>query len=168
MAWGREILNAKIVVGAHNLNHRDNRVTEHSVRRVKYHIDYNKETTDNDVALIELKEPIEFRENAIPVCLPEEDAGAFLGQDATVIGWGRLTEYGDSSSTLQEVKVNIIANEVCQYLYEPIEVSSNMMCAGASGGQGGKDACQGDSGGPLSIEVRIYHKHINIIINNDY
>ena len=27
----------------------------------KYHIDYDKETTDADVALIELKEPIEFR-----------------------------------------------------------------------------------------------------------
>lgn len=156
MAWGREILNAKIVVGAHNLNHRGkSRVTEHSIRRVKYHIDYNEETTDNDVALIELKQPIEFRDNAIPVCLAEENDGDFLGQDATVIGWGRLTEFGDSSSTLQEVKVNIIANDVCQYLYEPIEVSSNMLCAGASKGQGGKDACQGDSGGSLSIEVSL-------------
>ena len=72
MAWGREILNAKVVVGAHHLNHREsnNPVTEHRVRRVKYHINYNKETTDADVALIELKEPIEFRANAAPVCLP--------------------------------------------------------------------------------------------------
>ena len=49
VAWGREILNAKIVVGAHHLGVKDGlEVTEHRVRRVKYHIDYDKETTDQD------------------------------------------------------------------------------------------------------------------------
>ena len=46
VAWGREILNSKIVVGIHNIDVKNPKVTEHSVRRVKYHIKYNKETTD--------------------------------------------------------------------------------------------------------------------------
>ena len=117
----------------------------------KYHIDYDKETTDADVALIELKEPIEFRSNAVPVCLPEETGGDFLGKMATVVGWGRLTEFGESSTNLQKVQVKIIKNNVCEFMYNPIEVTSNMLCAYDK--KGGKDACQGDSGGSLSIKV---------------
>lgn len=105
------------------------------------------------MALIELKEPIEFRSNAVPVCLPEENGGDFLGLDATVIGWGRLSEFGESSNVLQRVNVNIIANDVCEFMYKPIEVTSNMLCAGQK--DGGKDACQGDSGGSLSIQVNL-------------
>ena len=63
-----------------------------------------------DVALVELREPIEFRENAIPICLPEETDGDFFGKKATVIGWGRLAEFGESSKTLQKVDVKIISN----------------------------------------------------------
>ena len=61
--------------------------------------------------LIELKEPIEFRSNAVPVCLPEETGGDFLGKMATVVGWGRLTEFGESSTNLQKVQVKIIKVE---------------------------------------------------------
>ena len=78
----------------------------------------------------------------------------FLGRNATVIGWGRLTEFGESSRILQKVNVGIISNEVCKYMYDPIEVTDNMLCAGDS--KGGKDACQGDSGGSLSIKVKKY------------
>ena len=42
-------------------------------------------------------------------------------------------------------------NNVCEFMYNPIEVTSNMLCAYDK--KGGKDACQGDSGGSLSIKV---------------
>ena len=106
-----------------------------------------------DVALVELREPIEFRENAIPICLPEETDGDFFGKKATVIGWGRLAEFGESSKTLQKVDVKIISNKVCEYMYDPIEVTPKMLCAGTP--KGGRDACQGDSGGSLSIHVSV-------------
>ena len=105
------------------------------------------------MALVELREPIEFRDNAIPICLPEETDGDFLGNDATVIGWGRLAEFGESSKTLQKVNVKIISNKVCEYMYDPIEVTKQMLCAGTP--KGGRDACQGDSGGSLSVNVSI-------------
>ena len=158
MTWGSQILNAKVVVGAHHLDKAEKEeVTEHPVQRAKYHIDYNKRNTDADVALIELKTPIKFRPNAWPVCLPEE-TDSFLGRNATVIGWGRLTEYGESSKVLQRVNVNIISTEVCKYMYDPVEVTENMLCAGDV--KGGKDACQGDSGGPLVVFVSNTHMYL--------
>ena len=140
-------------MGAHHLDKPgsgDYRVTEHTIKKAKYHIKYNKDTTDADVAVIELREPIEFRANAVPVCLPEETED-FLAEQATVIGWGRLQEYGESSRVLREVSVKIISNEVCKYMYQPIEVTGNMLCAGDA--KGGKDACQGDSGGSLNVNT---------------
>ena len=40
VAWGREILNAKIVVGAHHLGVKNAKITEHRVRRVKVSLIY--------------------------------------------------------------------------------------------------------------------------------
>ena len=40
VAWGREILNAKIVVGAHHLGVKNAKITEHRVRRVKVFLIY--------------------------------------------------------------------------------------------------------------------------------
>ena len=64
-----------------------------------------------------------------------------------------MAEFGESSKTLQKVDVNIISNKVCEYMYDPIEVTPKMLCAGTP--KGGRDACQGDSGGSLSIHVSI-------------
>ena len=127
------------------------KVTEHTIKKVKYHIKYNKETTDSDVALIELNEPIEFRENARPVCLPAE-TDSFIGHNATVVGWGKVREYGPSSRFLRRVDVEIIKTDDCKKAYKPINVTNNMICAWHP--KGGKDACQGDSGGPLMVKVR--------------
>ena len=127
------------------------KVTEHTIKKVKYHIKYNKDTTDSDVALIELNEPIEFRENARPVCLPAETE-SFIGHNATVVGWGKVREYGPSSRFLRRVDVEIIKTDDCKKAYEPIKVTNNMICAWHP--KGGKDACQGDSGGPLMVKVR--------------
>ena len=133
------------------------KVTEHTIKKVKYHIKYNKDTTDSDVALIELNEPIEFRANARPVCLPAETE-SFIGHNATVVGWGKIREYGPSSRFLRRVDVEIIKTDECQKAYEPINVTKNMICAWHP--KGGKDACQGDSGGPLMVKVCAY-KNIN-------
>ena len=106
-------------------------MSSHSIKRIKYHLNYDKETTDFDVAVIELKDPIEFRPNARPICLPESsDNSDFVGRKGTVIGWGKLTEYGLPSRVLHQVSVSIISNAQCQKSYKDYDVSGNMLCAG--------------------------------------
>ncbi|KAH9396279.1 Transmembrane protease serine 11D [Tyrophagus putrescentiae] len=57
-------------------------------------------------------------------------------------------------STLQTVKLPIIANAQCQKMFADAGhfkfIRDSFLCAGYP--QGGKDSCEGDSGGPLMIE----------------
>ena len=72
-----------------------------------------------------------------PVCIPS----LFT---AIVSGWGTLSSGGNQPNVLQEVGVEVFANNRCGN-YPRNQITDNMMCAGAPG----KDSCQGDSGGPL-------------------
>ena len=78
------------------------------------------------------------------------------GEIATIIGWGKLSEYGKFATTLQEAQVPIVSNETCNDAYNKSffydnPITSTMLCAGYA--QGGTDSCSGDSGGPLMINL---------------
>lgn len=45
----------------------------------------------NDVALLTMDSPVTFTKSIRPICLPTGNA-AYVGQSATVIGWGSLRE----------------------------------------------------------------------------
>lgn len=64
---------------------------ERSVRRKVVHPQYNFFTYENDLALVQLDEPLVFQPHIAPICLPEESV-QLLGKNATVTGWGRLSE----------------------------------------------------------------------------
>ena len=66
-----------------------------------------------------------------------------------ITGWGRTRQGGSTSPVLREASVPIISDENCKQNYRPELITSNMICAGFSGG--GIDACQGDSGGKAKI-----------------
>ena len=87
-------------------------------------------------------------------------------------GWGRLSEYGQISPVLREVRLPIISNSKCMRLYRCIMdivkyniflttiifrnsgqnewIPNIFMCAGTEAG--GQDSCEGDSGGPLVVK----------------
>ena len=54
---------------------------------------YNPATYQNDIALLELSEQVNYKQHIIPVCLPESKSDNYTGNFATVTGWGR-TQYG--------------------------------------------------------------------------
>nr|XP_035952811.1 transmembrane protease serine 11D isoform X2 [Halichoerus grypus] len=118
------------------------------IRTILIHNNYNPATHENDIAAIQLDGGINFTKNIHRVCLPEATQNIPPGSSAYVTGWGSREFGGNTVSDLQQARVRIISNDVCN---APTSyngaVLPGMLCAGLP--QGGVDACRGDSGGPL-------------------
>ncbi|XP_044769035.1 transmembrane protease serine 11D, partial [Neomonachus schauinslandi] len=118
------------------------------VRTILIHNNYNPATHENDIAAIQLDGGVNFTKNIHRVCLPEATQNIPPGSSAYVTGWGSQEFGGNTVSDLQQARVRIISNDVCN---APTSyngaVLPGMLCAGLP--QGGVDACRGDSGGPL-------------------
>ncbi|KAL4883156.1 trypsin-like cysteine/serine peptidase domain-containing protein [Aspergillus karnatakaensis] len=116
------------------------------VAQIHQNPSYNPSTTDNDISVLELAEPLTFGSGVAAIDLASSDPSA--GTIATVSGFGATSEGGASSSRLLYVDVPIVSNSECASLYSGFnEITDAMICAGED--NGGEDACQGDSGGPL-------------------
>ena len=132
------------------------------VRRVVRHEEYNAQTKENDVALLELATPA--RATPIRLSFPEKNQLEAAGRLATVTGWGTLQamsggkdvktgeviKFGDPryfTNDLMQVEIPVVAEDTCQQAYKGFKMDRRVICAGLP--EGGKDSCQGDSGGPL-------------------
>ncbi len=133
-----------VLLGRHNLTESDGET--HAISFVLTHNDYNNTPNDNDIALIRLATP----SSQTPVALIDAaDTNSQAGDNATIIGWGALSEAGSASDTLQQVAVPIGSNDDCDDIYS--NLTGNMLCAGKE--LGGGDSCVGDSGGPLMVRA---------------
>lgn len=113
------------------------------VRHPKYHRE--SETVGFDLALLRLEEPVV----GIPT-LPVSSLQT-LPRDGTrtrALGWGRTTNKGFLSTTLQSVDLPVVTKEKVDVpaLYGR-DLPVDVFLAGYP--QGGNDTCDGDSGGPL-------------------
>ncbi|XP_066582475.1 serine proteinase stubble-like isoform X2 [Prorops nasuta] len=125
---------------------------ERGVAKKVVHPKYNFFTYEYDLALVRLESPLTFAPHISPICLPATD-GLLIGENATVTGWGRLSEGGTLPSVLQEVSVPIVSNDRCKSMFLSAGrhefIPEIFLCAGYE--TGGQDSCQGDSGGPLQV-----------------
>merc|ERR1719244_315914 len=136
----------RVHVGEHDVTRADGEQII-GVSSFEPHSGYNSGTQDNDFAIITLSSDAVFSNTVMPACLPSASTN-FDSVVATVAGWGTFQSGGSSTpNTPYEVDVDTISNTACttNTLYNPGEITSNMICARRSG----KDACQGDSGGPM-------------------
>lgn len=132
--------------GMQNQYSHDN-VQSRKLKRIIPHPLYNQMTSDYDIALLELSEPLQFANTIQPICLPDSSHVFPAGMSCWVTGWGALREgAGQAAQILQKALVKIINDSVCDVVTEG-QVTSRMLCSGYL--SGGVDACQGDSGGPL-------------------
>jgi len=76
---------------------------ERGVGRKVVHPKYNFFTYEYDLALVRLDSPLSFAPHIAPICLPASN-DLLIGENATVTGWGRLSEGGTLPSILQEVR----------------------------------------------------------------
>jgi secreted trypsin-like serine protease len=122
-----------------------------NVARIIMHKNYNAGTSDEDIALIELKSPLALGTTMQQIGLlepSEEPAVLVKDKVLTVTGWGATAQGAAVVRDLQEVDVPFVTREVCN---DPLsyngKITENMICAGKAAG--GVDSCQGDSGGPI-------------------
>ncbi|XP_065444828.1 suppressor of tumorigenicity 14 protein-like isoform X2 [Chrysemys picta bellii] len=137
----------KAYMGIRIINKNSNHVAMRSIKRIIVHPRYDQYISDYDIALLEMETPVFFSELVQPICLPSSPRVFFYGTVCYVTGWGALKENSYLAKTLQEAKVKIINQSICNKLYDDL-ITSRMLCAGNL--NGGIDACQGDSGGPLA------------------
>uniref|UniRef100_A0AAR5Q3X1 Peptidase S1 domain-containing protein n=1 Tax=Dendroctonus ponderosae TaxID=77166 RepID=A0AAR5Q3X1_DENPD len=123
-------------------------------KTITAHPNFNEDTYDYDIAVVELASPLVLGTNVQTVSLPPSGTAFSNGENSVATGWGLTRNDGDLADVLQVVTLPLITTATCKSNYYGSAISSRMFCAGAAG----KDSCFGDSGGPLvsdSIQLGI-------------
>uniref|UniRef100_A0A2K5EP10 Plasminogen activator n=1 Tax=Aotus nancymaae TaxID=37293 RepID=A0A2K5EP10_AOTNA len=129
------------------------------VEKYIVHKEFDDDTYDNDIALLQLKSDSSHcaQESDVvrTVCLPAADLQLPDWTECELSGYGKHEATSPFySERLKEAHVRLYPSSRCtsQHLFNRT-VTNNMLCAGdtRSGGPQANlhDACQGDSGGPL-------------------
>uniref|UniRef100_A0A8C4TQ52 Peptidase S1 domain-containing protein n=1 Tax=Erpetoichthys calabaricus TaxID=27687 RepID=A0A8C4TQ52_ERPCA len=150
-----------VLLGMHVLQGENPGMVRSRVRRLIPHEKYNKSTMENNIALIELEQPVPYGHLIQPVCLPKSGHTFQLNGTCYVSGWGgprTLTTFSEPLSTptvLRQAAVDLISSEQCDcinglpgsFKTNRTRVLPGMICSWISGGSEG--SCVGDAGGPL-------------------
>ncbi|RHY14895.1 hypothetical protein DYB32_010810 [Aphanomyces invadans] len=130
-------------IGSHYL--RDNTDGERIkvVKRI-VHPDYDKDTSENDVAIFVL----ETKSNFTPVALNLNDAATEPGTVSWMRGFGMpgISISEDEPPVLMEAEVKIWSNDECRKATNSVIFKSNLCAYSAD-----KDPCSYNEGGPLII-----------------
>jgi secreted trypsin-like serine protease len=124
---------------------------------------FDNQTLLNDIALLRLKDTINFT-NAKPIKIitvaDVADGATVPGVLSWVTGWG-LTHVNPNvlPTSLQKVQLPLITNAQASTVWPTIPATD--MMAGYLNGN--KDACNGDSGGPLVVPVLGEYKLAGIV-----
>merc|ERR1712168_1027532 len=136
-----------VMAGAHNVRESSepNRVEVTSYNGWT-HPEWNSQIIQNDLALIELPEPVPMNSIISTSCLPNSGEVIEVGSLVTVTGWGLPSDNaGGISPVLREVRdIPVMDSEPCNDYYGII--GPGIVCIDTTGGRG---SCNGDSGGPL-------------------
>ncbi|BFZ21267.1 hypothetical protein BsWGS_24306 [Bradybaena similaris] len=118
------------------------------IRRVMTYPGY-RQMEGNDIALLELEEPLTYTDFVKPLCFPEERDVFTRGNLCYIAGWGHTKGIqGETSEHQQETKLSLWDTAKCNssYMWNG-RLQASEMCAGYFNGL--VSACSGDSGSPV-------------------
>ncbi|NXR19656.1 ACRO protein, partial [Cinclus mexicanus] len=151
-AESRNISTMRLLIGATQLTEPGPEAEVRLIKRLLVHQEYSSADQSNDIALLELNEPVQCSPYIQPVCVPNGTLSMAQLDTCYVAGWGATTARSQTSSdVLQEAKVHLINVQICNSSeWYGGDIHSHNLCAGYP--EGGIDTCQGDSGGPLMCQ----------------
>ncbi|XP_053908170.1 acrosin-like isoform X3 [Cuculus canorus] len=142
----------RVVAGATDLTQLGPEVQIRSIKQIFVHENYNNISQRNDIALLELDQPVQCSSHVQLACLPNATLKASQLTTCYVSGWGATHEEGGTSDVLQEAKVPLIDTHVCNSSgWYRGAIHTHNLCAGYP--RGGIDTCQvgaGDKSSPSS------------------
>lgn len=157
----------RVVVGRQNLKHMEAKTKRHTIKRVIVHPKWTgdrEQEMSNDMALIQVNQPIAFNDFVQPACLPDDVAEPATlyepGTMALISGWGEMDPKkptqdspGRAPNVMRAASVPLLDWNKCKNANDVYNemVTETMTCAGYM--DGAIDGCQGDSGGPLVTVV---------------
>uniref|UniRef100_A0A8C0FWX4 Peptidase S1 domain-containing protein n=1 Tax=Bubo bubo TaxID=30461 RepID=A0A8C0FWX4_BUBBB len=150
----RHITTWRVVVGATRLTQLGPEAQVRNIKRLLVHEDYSSTSQRNDIALLELDQPVQCSNSIQLACVPNASLEVSELTTCYISGWGSTMARGEATpvqrptDVLQEAKVHLIDLNLCNSSrsYQGA-IHSHNLCAGYP--QGGIDTCQGDSGAPL-------------------
>lgn len=113
----------------------------YKVAKLQAHEHYNNPSFAYDIAVILLKDKIEFNDKVKAIELARDDVPD--GAQVQLTGWGRLRAGGSSPTWLQIIKLDFISTQKCKEIYGGRNVHDTHVCTLTRVGEG---ACNGDSG----------------------
>lgn len=152
----------QVVLGAHQLLAVEPSQQRFNVSRTSFrmHAQYNRDTLENDIAIMILPQAAALNFFVQLIALPTlGTTDAFAGEVATVTGWG-MTETGRASTHLRYTRNLVISNAVCRAMLGNMVVNSTICTYFLDRAS---SACIGDSGGPLTVVSRGQRIQIGIV-----
>jgi hypothetical protein len=140
-----------VMVGRHNIVDRNERgFQSRQVSRLTIHPDYQnrRQRADADIAILKLRQPVQFNDRVEPACLPKSSI-EYGNVQGTVVGYGKSDNYEEHTTIPRKISVRAVNLVTCLYsdsAYVQIASSRNFCAAGA-----GSSPCKGDSGGGFYV-----------------
>ncbi|XP_067633374.1 trypsin-1 [Eurosta solidaginis] len=123
------------------------------ISKLIIHPQYNSQTQDYDLSLIQLREPVTLGDNVKTIELADGQSNHAANTVATISGFGATNGNLELPNRLKYARVQLWSRDFCNPQNIP-GVTDRMVCAGHPSGQ--VSACQGDSGGPLTVDDKLF------------
>ncbi|XP_044253502.1 brachyurin-like [Tribolium madens] len=155
------IQNANSISVSYGSNNSSDATTIESKSHIIYK-NFNNDTLQNDIGLVELKSHIIFDETTQAISLSEDVVGD--GVNVTIAGWGHSKNDSDKNNNrteiLQYVNISTIKNSECAEVFGRDVVTSTVLCTHNSSLVQGP--CINDGGAPLIMNAATDPQHVGI------
>ncbi|RVE49130.1 hypothetical protein evm_006251 [Chilo suppressalis] len=144
-----------VYLGKHNLRTSVDGVQIRLVSHVLKHPEYNASSYQRDIAILTLRERVQFTEWVQPACLwPDNDLSLknIVGRKGSVVGWG-FDDTGVATEELSLVEMPVVDTETCIRSYSEFFVRFTSEYTYCAGYKNGTSVCNGDSGGGMVFRI---------------